>query len=153
GARPARLRLLQPQRAREQGGRLLDLPRARGPDAARLAGALASDGVVPGLPPPPRALRAAARGGLQHRVRAARGPGPAGEGAGEAVRHPPPPPVLPLPPMSAPETPLVPVDFLGVRGRGPGARRRFWKSLDELASSPAFRELVHREFPEQASQF
>ena len=55
--------------------------------------------------------------------------------------------------MSAPETPHVPVDFLGVRARGSGARRRFWKSLDELASTPAFRDLVHREFPEQASQF
>jgi MoCo/4Fe-4S cofactor protein with predicted Tat translocation signal len=55
--------------------------------------------------------------------------------------------------MSAPETPSVPVEFQGVRGRGPAARRRFWKSLDELAGSPAFQELVHREFPEQASQF
>src|SRR5215470_7778770 len=54
--------------------------------------------------------------------------------------------------MSGPETP-VPVDFLGVRGRGHGARRQFWKSLDELANAPAFREFVHREFPEQASQF
>jgi MoCo/4Fe-4S cofactor protein with predicted Tat translocation signal len=55
--------------------------------------------------------------------------------------------------MSAPEPPRVPVEFQGVRGRGHGARRRYWKSLDELAESPAFLELVHREFPEQAAQF
>ncbi|HEX6739307.1 MAG TPA: TAT-variant-translocated molybdopterin oxidoreductase, partial [Vicinamibacteria bacterium] len=39
--------------------------------------------------------------------------------------------------------------------RRPGgtAGRRWWKSLEELAETPQFREFVHREFPEQASEF
>ncbi|HET7747726.1 MAG TPA: TAT-variant-translocated molybdopterin oxidoreductase, partial [Vicinamibacteria bacterium] len=32
-------------------------------------------------------------------------------------------------------------------------RRRYWKSLEELEQSPAFLELLHREFPSQASEF
>jgi molybdopterin-containing oxidoreductase family iron-sulfur binding subunit len=39
--------------------------------------------------------------------------------------------------------------------RRPGGRRssRFWKSLDELAETPAFLEFLHREFPSQASEW
>jgi len=33
------------------------------------------------------------------------------------------------------------------------AGRRYWKSLEELAESPAFLELLRREFPQQASSF
>ena len=33
------------------------------------------------------------------------------------------------------------------------SRRRFWKSVDELADTPQFLEFLHREFPEQASMF
>ena len=69
--RPARLRLLRPQHPREQGRRLHDLPRPGRPHAADVAGAVAADGVVPRLPPQPGALRAAARSGVQHRLRAA----------------------------------------------------------------------------------
>src|SRR5918999_637690 len=29
--------------------------------------------------------------------------------------------------------------------------REFWQSLEELAATPEFEELVHREFPEQAA--
>ena len=56
--------------------------------------------------------------------------------------------------MSQEHTRGVPVDLQGVRrlseGRGPS---RYWKSLDELAGTPAFLEFLHREFPEQASTF
>lgn len=31
--------------------------------------------------------------------------------------------------------------------------KRWWKSLEELADTPQFRDFVHREFPEQASEF
>ena len=31
--------------------------------------------------------------------------------------------------------------------------RRYWRSLDELADTPAFREMLHREFPENASEW
>ncbi len=63
------------------------------------------------------------------------------------------------------EDSTVPVPFEGLppnraeasaiplRLRGGAARRRYWKSLDELADTPAFLELLHREFPEQASVF
>jgi len=56
--------------------------------------------------------------------------------------------------MSQDQIPAVPVVFEGVRRHpgGPG-RRRYWKSLEELADSPGFREFLHREFPEQAASF
>src|SRR5512143_3701326 len=45
--------------------------------------------------------------------------------------------------------------LLQIARRRPGAnaRQRFWRSLDELAETPAFLEFLHREFPEQASVF
>jgi MoCo/4Fe-4S cofactor protein with predicted Tat translocation signal len=64
--------------------------------------------------------------------------------------------LLDLPPMSIdPKSiPSAPIELLGTRRGldGPGGPR-FWKSLDELAETQEFREFVHREFPEQASQF
>jgi len=39
------------------------------------------------------------------------------------------------------------------RRAGANARPRYWRSLDELAETPAFLEFLHREFPEQASVF
>ena len=58
---PARLRLLRPQHPRPQGRRLRHLSRPHRRDAAHLSGAVAADGVVPGLPPQPGAAPAAAR--------------------------------------------------------------------------------------------
>jgi len=56
--------------------------------------------------------------------------------------------------MSEEHVKAVPVELQGVRRRPEGAgRMRYWKSLDELAETPAFLELLHREFPEQASMF
>jgi len=49
--------------------------------------------------------------------------------------------------------PAVPISLEGVRRTGGAAQRRYWKSLDELADTPAFLEFLHREFPEQASSF
>ena len=37
--------------------------------------------------------------------------------------------------------------------RRPGSGRRVWRSLEELADTEAFRELVHREFPKAASEW
>jgi MoCo/4Fe-4S cofactor protein with predicted Tat translocation signal len=46
------------------------------------------------------------------------------------------------------------IPFQDVRRRpGANARQRYWRSLDELAETPAFLEFLHREFPEQASVF
>jgi molybdopterin-containing oxidoreductase family iron-sulfur binding subunit len=55
--------------------------------------------------------------------------------------------------MSDPR-PETPVDLLGVRRRVDGLQgRTFWRSLEELAETPQFLEFLHREFPEQASEF
>jgi molybdopterin-containing oxidoreductase family iron-sulfur binding subunit len=52
-----------------------------------------------------------------------------------------------------PENPAVPVDFAGVRRRLEGVKGRFyWRSLEELAENPAFLEILHREFPDRASE-
>ena len=43
------------------------------------------------------------------------------------------------------------LDLAAVRARLDGARGRdYWRSLDDLASTPEFRDLVEREFPQQA---
>jgi MoCo/4Fe-4S cofactor protein with predicted Tat translocation signal len=47
-----------------------------------------------------------------------------------------------------------PLDLASVRRRMDGTRgRTYWRSLEELAGTPAFLEFLHREFPEQASEF
>jgi MoCo/4Fe-4S cofactor protein with predicted Tat translocation signal len=43
------------------------------------------------------------------------------------------------------------LDLAEVRARLDGARGRdYWRSLDDLAGTPEFEELLHREFPRQA---
>src|SRR5262245_12413372 len=69
-ARPRcrRLRVLRPQRAREPRRRLRDVSWPRRSDAAHAAREHAANGVVPAVPSPSRALRAADERGLQHAV-------------------------------------------------------------------------------------
>src|SRR6266480_359095 len=46
------------------------------------------------------------------------------------------------------------MDFAAIRSRLPAADGRlYWRSLGELADTPAFREYLHREFPGQASEW
>jgi MoCo/4Fe-4S cofactor protein with predicted Tat translocation signal len=46
------------------------------------------------------------------------------------------------------------MDFSSIRSRLAGAEGRlYWRSLGELADTPEFREYLHREFPEQASEW
>jgi molybdopterin-containing oxidoreductase family iron-sulfur binding subunit len=46
------------------------------------------------------------------------------------------------------------MDFSGIRSRLAGTEGRlYWRSLGELADTPQFREYLHREFPEQASEW
>jgi MoCo/4Fe-4S cofactor protein with predicted Tat translocation signal len=52
------------------------------------------------------------------------------------------------------EVPAVRVELSGIRRKFEGATgRTFWRSLEELAESPGFLDFLHREFPEQASEF
>jgi molybdopterin-containing oxidoreductase family iron-sulfur binding subunit len=46
------------------------------------------------------------------------------------------------------------MEFSAIRSRMAGSQGRlYWRSLGELADTPQFREYLHREFPEQASEF
>ncbi len=46
------------------------------------------------------------------------------------------------------------MDFSAIRSRLAGSEGRlYWRSLGELADTPEFREYLHREFPEQASEW
>src|SRR5262245_9070790 len=101
------------------------------------------------------AIHPAEGGGVQRELAAAGGPARAGTRAGEALRRPPAHELLHLPPMSEERvTPSEPLPFLGVRARPatPAGRLAFYRSLEELASSPAFRERLAREFPAAASE-
>ena len=46
------------------------------------------------------------------------------------------------------------MDFAALRSRLAGSEGRlYWRSLSELADTPDFRDYLHREFPEQASEW
>jgi molybdopterin-containing oxidoreductase family iron-sulfur binding subunit len=46
------------------------------------------------------------------------------------------------------------LDLAAIRARlAAEGGRTYWRSLDELADTPEFQDLLHREFPEQASEF
>src|SRR6476646_1036494 len=46
------------------------------------------------------------------------------------------------------------MDFSAIRSRLAGSEGRlYWRSLGELADTAQFREYLHREFPEQASEW
>jgi molybdopterin-containing oxidoreductase family iron-sulfur binding subunit len=52
------------------------------------------------------------------------------------------------------ETKREPLDLEALRARLAGARgREYWRSLEELAESESFQQLLQREFPEQASEW
>lgn len=45
------------------------------------------------------------------------------------------------------------MDFAAIKSRLAGSEGRlYWRSLGELSDSAQFRDYLHREFPEQASQ-
>ena len=46
------------------------------------------------------------------------------------------------------------MDFAAIRSRlADSSGRLYWRSLSELADTPDFRDYLHREFPEQASEW
>src|SRR5262249_11729684 len=98
--RPARLRLLRSQHPRAQRRRLHDVPRPGGSDAAHVAGAVAPDGVVSGLPSEPGTIRASARRGVPRRLHAAAGSARAREAARRRVSDSEAHELLDVPPMN-----------------------------------------------------
>ena len=152
--RPAGLRLLQPQRPREQGRRLRDLPRPRRPDAARVAGEVAADGVVPRLPPRRRsstcgrATRSSTWPGSRPPTSSSMGRKLVQEYASEAAHE-----LLDVSPMSdamssSARSPRCASTSPRSRRRANGASgRRLLASLEELADTPGFQDFLHREFP------
>lgn len=47
----------------------------------------------------------------------------------------------------------VPLDWDAIRRRLTAGGKQFWRGLDELSDTEEFREMIHREFPEQASEW
>ena len=46
------------------------------------------------------------------------------------------------------------LDLATIQARlGKARGRDYWRSLDELAATPEFQDLLHREFPRQASEW
>jgi len=46
------------------------------------------------------------------------------------------------------------IDLSAIRARLAGQKGpAFWRSLDEVAETPEFKAMLHREFPEGASEF
>ncbi len=118
-----------------------------------LAGELAADGVVPGLPPPTREVRAAARVHHHHGLPARGRPGKMGRRLGEGIQDPGrayADQLLHLPPMS--DKSRTHSDLAATRARleAAGRGRDYWRSLDDLAATPEFQDLLEREFPRQA---
>src|SRR5436305_252332 len=144
--RPPRLRLFRPQHPRGEGRRLRQLPRARGRDAAPVAREHSLHELVPRLSRRAVALRPPARARLRPRLAAERGPGDARAPAREGVRHHgsrAPDQLLRLPPMT---------ELDAVRSRLASARgEHYWRTLEEVADSAAFQELLARELPAAAS--
>lgn len=55
--------------------------------------------------------------------------------------------------MKTPNTPGQ-IDLAAIRSKLNGVQgQRYWRSLNELAETPEFREMLHREFPEGASEW
>ncbi|HEY9508363.1 MAG TPA: TAT-variant-translocated molybdopterin oxidoreductase, partial [Verrucomicrobiae bacterium] len=48
----------------------------------------------------------------------------------------------------------APLDLAAIRARLNGAHgQQYWRSLDEVANTPEFEEMLHREFPDHASEW
>jgi MoCo/4Fe-4S cofactor protein with predicted Tat translocation signal len=62
--------------------------------------------------------------------------------------------MLGVPPMNNVHPKTMPLDLAAIRSRLQTTRgEQFWRSLEELAETDDFREFLHREFPQQASEW
>src|SRR5688572_20932964 len=119
--------------------------------------------MVPGLSSRAGEVHPPARGSVQHGLAPAgrHDAGGAGARAGEGVpggRPTPAQQLLDLPPLAirgrnGAGKVMRPIDLEALRTRLGGATgRQYWRSLEELADTPEFREMLHREFPVGASE-
>ena len=61
--------------------------------------------------------------------------------------------MLGVSPMNHTHQKTNPLDLAAIRDRWGTARgQRYWRSLEDLAETDAFREFLQREFPEQATE-
>src|SRR5262249_53006726 len=148
-ARPPRLRLLRPQHPRAEGGRLRHLPRPRRPDAAHVAHPDAAHGVVPRLPPPSRAVPAAARQGVHDGLGAAGRPDRARDPPRSRLRRQQHDELLGLPPMTMAKDGGA---LAALRAQLATLRdAEHWHALEGLAEHPETAELLARQFPRHAA--
>ena len=62
--------------------------------------------------------------------------------------------MLGVSPMNHTHRKTIPLDLAAIRDRlGPARGPQYWRSLEELAETDAFREFLQREFPEQAAEW
>src|SRR5262249_29006373 len=130
------------------------MPRPGQPDEPDQAGRAADDGLVPGLPSRARAVSAAASGDLQYRLGAAgrsAGPGAAAD-RGQPHRSQQVAELYDLSPLSgARGMTKEPLNLAALRARLAGRRgKEYWRSLEELAETADFQDLLRHEFPQGA---
>ncbi len=62
--------------------------------------------------------------------------------------------MLGVSPMNNRHRKTIPLDLAAIRARLQTAQgQQYWRSLEELAESEEFQEFLHREFPQQASEW
>ena len=118
-----------------------------------VAAEFVADGVVPGLPSASRAACAAARSGVHHGLSAYPRPGNLGtqvSGGIQNSRRARAYQLFNVPSMSEPKK----LDLPAVRALLETSHGRdYWRSLEDLAQTDAFQDLMHREFPRYASEW
>src|SRR5581483_3897351 len=150
---PARLRLLRPQYSHSQGRRLHHLSQTDRRDAADLPEAVAADGMVPRLSSQSAAQSPRAARHLQRQMAPATRSGASWPQTRREVRdqgHALPYLLHGMPSMN-PRKNLSP-EVADLWDRLDGAKgQKYWRTLEELANTETFQEVMRREFPEQAA--
>src|SRR5579863_10088050 len=140
-----------------------ELPWKSGPDAAHVAGELSPDGVVPKLPSASGEVREAPPVHHHHGIPAGRRTGrnrPPADGRIQNSRCARVDELFHLPPMSdinekASRTDDRILSSVSLPAEAPTDDKKrssvpLWRSLDDLASTPDFQDMLQREFPRQA---
>ena len=152
-----------------QGGRLRRAATVASTDEPHVAAALAAHGVVPRMPSQPGAEPAAALGGVQHGLAAARRPAEPRRRSGRRARRQAPATTVPSAIAERRAHTDTHDDGLHIPTRCASRARRsisprirarlaaqqgkpYWRSLEELAGTPEFEAYLQAEFPDQAPQ-